>query len=515
MRIVEFAYQVIEIGINLQPIIILFPIFLIFFLYRRKPATTKRLPPSPPKLPIIGNLHQLGTHPHRSLHSLSQKYGDLMLLHLGSKPALVVSSASAAREILKTHDQIFSDRPQLSIPHKLLYKSTDISFAPYGEYWREMRSLFVLNLLSSKRVQSFRAIRREEVALMIKKIEKLTPRPMDLSGLFLTLTNDVICRVAFGRKYGGEEGGAASFGKILKEFEDYLGHFCVGDFIPWLAWIQQVNGLDAKVDRVAKDIDQVLDKIVEDHTNRLDKQNIDNHTEEMAKDFIDVLLEVQRSNTVSFQMDKNNIKALTLDAFVAGTDTTYTVLEWTMTELLRHPQVMKELQREIREIVKSKVEVSENDLEKMMYLKAVIKETLRLHPSVPLLLPHKSTEDVKIKGYDIAAGTQVIVNSWAIQRDPTNWEEPEKFYPERFFNSTINFKGKDFQLIPFGSGRRGCPGISFATVIIELVIANLMHKFDWCLPVGGRDDLDMSETTGLSAHREIHLLAVATPHSHS
>ncbi|GMH21291.1 hypothetical protein Nepgr_023133 [Nepenthes gracilis] len=512
----EFANQVIEIGINLQPIVILFLVFLFFFfLHRRKPATTKKIPPSPPKLPIIGNMHQLGTHPHRSLQSLSHKYGDLMLLHLGNKPTLVVSSASSAREILKVHDQIFSDRPQLNIPHKLFYKSTDISFAPYGEYWREFRSLFVLNLLSSKRVQSFHTIRREEVDLMIEKIKQSSPRPVDLSKLFLTLTNDVICRVAFGRKYGGEEGGATTFGKILKDHQELLGHFSIGDFIPWLAWIQRVNGLDAKVDKVAKDLDQVIDGIVEDHMDHPNKLKIDDHTKETEKDFIDILLEIQRSNTIGFQIDRTNIKALTLDAFIAGTDTTYTVLEWAMTELLKHPQVMRELQNEIKEVIKSKAKVSEDDLKKMKYLKAVIKETLRLHPPAPLLLPHKSTKDVKIKGYDIADGTQVILNVWTIQRDPTYWEESEKFYPERFFNSTIDFKGKDFQLIPFGAGRRGCPGISFATVIIELAIANIVNKFDWCLPVEGRDSLDMSETTGVSAHRKIPLLAVATPHSHS
>jgi len=151
--------------------------------------------------------------------------------------------------------------------------------------------------------------------------------------------------------------------------------------------------------------------------------------------------------------------------FAAGTDTTYTVLEWAMAELLRHQTVMQKLQDEVRTVVGDKTHVTEEDLVKMNYLKAVIKETLRLHAPVPLLVPRKSMEDIKLNGYDIAAGTQVIVNAWAIARDPSSWEQPLEFKPERFMNSSIDFKGLDFELIPFGAGRRGCPGVLFAIAV--------------------------------------------------
>lgn len=167
------------------------------------------------------------------------------------------------------------------------------------------------------------------------------------------------------------------------------------------------------------------------------------------------------------------------DMFAGGTDTTHTVLEWAMTELLRHPAVMKELQEEVRRITNGQADITEDDMEQMKYLKAVIKKTLRLHPLIPLLVPRESVQDVKINKYNIASGTRVITNAWAIHRDPTTWEEPEKFHPERFLNSSIDFKGQDFQLIPFGSGRRGCPGILFAIANNEIVIANLMSKFNW------------------------------------
>lgn len=172
--------------------------------------------------------------------------------------------------------------------------------------------------------------------------------------------------------------------------------------------------------------------------------------------------------------------------FAAGTDTTYTVLEWAMTELLRNPEILRKVQNEVQGIVKEKQHITEDDLENMHYLKAVIKETLRLHPPIPLLVPRESIQDVKVMGYDIAAGTLVITNSWAIGRDPTSWEEPNEFRPERFLGTSIDFKGHDFELIPFGAGRRGCPGTMFAMAINELALANLLHKFDWALPGGAR-----------------------------
>ena len=194
--------------------------------------------------------------------------------------------------------------------------------------------------------------------------------------------------------------------------------------------------------------------------------------------------------------------------FSAGTDTISTVLEWAMSELLKHPEVMKKLKSEIREISGDQY-VNEDDLDKMHYLKAVIKETLRLHPPIPLLVPRESTQYVKLRGYDIKPKTRVMINAWAIGRDPEVWEEAEEFRPERFMNSSIDFKGQDFELIPFGAGRRGCPGVEFATVINEIGLANLVHKFEWMLPNG--EDLDMTGAFGLTIHRKHPLVATATP----
>ncbi|XP_022885428.1 cytochrome P450 71A6-like [Olea europaea var. sylvestris] len=493
-----------------------FTIFLFKWFFN--PATTarKRLPPSPPTLPMIGNLHQLGLYPHIALQALSKRYGPLMMLHLGRVPAVVVSSADAAREIMKTQDLIFSNRPKVSIPDKIVYGSKDIAFAPYGEHWRQVRSICVLHLLSNKRVQSFRHIREEETDLLIDKIRQSSSSSMsvtNMSDLLVSVTNDTICRVALGRKYSdGEAEGSNKFELMLKEIMELAGTFNAGDFIPWLKWMNKVNGLDARVDKVAKAFDEFLSGVVEDHRNRKQgKTDRDDSSNEA--DLVDLLLEIQRENKSSFDLDDESIKGVIFDMFGAGTDTTYTALEWTVAEVLKHPEIMKKLQNEVTQVVGSKSKVTEEDLEKMPYLKAVMKESLRLHPPIPMLVPRESTQDSKVMGYNIAARTQVIINAWAIARDPMQWENPEEFNPERFFkNTAVDFRGFNFEYIPFGAGRRGCPGITFAMAIDELALAKLMLNFDFALPIGVKD-WDMTEAVGSTVHKNNPLLVVATPHS--
>lgn len=201
--------------------------------------------------------------------------------------------------------------------------------------------------------------------------------------------------------------------------------------------------------------------------------------------------------------------------FGAGTDTTYTLLEWAMTELLRHPKIMKEVQNEIREIVGDKSNVTEDDLDKFHYLKAVFKETLRIHPPIPILLPRQSTQDVKINGYDIPEGTQVYINYATIAKDRASWDQADEFRPERFLvNPSINFLGNDLQFIPFGAGRRICPGIEFTMRVNELALASLLNKFDWSQPCEEREeDMDITESTGATKHKKSPLIALATPYS--
>ncbi|XP_043724704.1 cytochrome P450 71A9-like [Telopea speciosissima] len=466
----------------------------------------RKLPPGPKRLPIIGNLHQLGNLPHRSLQRLSQDYGPLMFLQLGSIPTLVISSADVAREIFKGYDLVFSGRPLTFTAKRLSDNCSDITFAPYGDYWREIRKITILELLNIKRVLSFRAVREEEVDLMVASISSSSSSiPINLSEMTLCFTNNVICRVAFGRKYeGGGSNREALFYRILKETQELLGSFSISDFFPWMEWINKVNGLQGRVEKTFHKLDNFYNKVIDEH---LDPSK----SKPQQEDLVNVLLRVQKDSTQGMSLTRDQIKGVLTDMFIAGTDTTAATVIWTMAELIRHPNTMKRTQEEVRRVIGRKQKVEENDLPRLNYLKLVVKEALRLHPPTPLLVPRETMEDCTIKGYDIQAKTRVFINARSIATDKKYWDNPEEFQPERFLHNSINFKGLDFELLPFGAGRRGCPGIDFSVVLIELVLANILHCFDWKLPSGVEvADLDMTEAVGLTMHKKSHLLLVAT-----
>ncbi|CAO2840540.1 unnamed protein product [Amaranthus hypochondriacus] len=504
---------------NLLQKLSLFLPFLLFLLFVYKILYTsfkndKNTPPSPPKLPIIGNLHQLGSLPHRSLHSLSQLYGDLMLLHLGSRPTLVVSSPDMAQQIMKTHDKVFSNRPKSHISSRIFYDGKDIAFSSYGEYWRRIRSVCVLQLLSNKKVQSFRTLREQEASLIVEKIMKCSNSLVNLREIVILYTNDVICRASLGRKFSGGDDEGSKFKKLLNDTMRLIGYFSFEDMIPWLGWIDRIMGLKGEVEDVAQGLDEIIGKVVIEYQNKLGyknntlgkkdgkRENIDN--------FVEILLQFQKENN---DIPVESIKAIILDMFAAGTDTTQTLIEWTIIELIRLPRAMKQVKEEIRKVVGGdNNNICEEHLEKLTYLKAVVKESLRLHPPAPLLVFHESSEDVKLNGFDVAAGTQVIINAWAIHRDPSFWEDPEEFRPERFLNNPCDFTGQYFHYIPFGAGRRICPGISFGLMTIELLIANLIYEFDWKFPSGiEAEKLDMTEAAGLTVGMRDFPMAIATP----
>ncbi|XP_074310137.1 cytochrome P450 736A117-like [Silene latifolia] len=485
------------------PLIISLLTFIIIF-YKCLYNTTTKIKnpklPSPPRLPIIGNLHQLGRLPHRSLQSLSDKYGDLMLLHLGTKPTLVVSSANGAEEITKTHDIVFANRPYSKIASLILYDGKDIAFGKYGEHWRKLKSICVLNMLSNKKVRSFRKIREEEVRLVVESLKISTPNsPLNLSNTFMKLISDMVFRASFGKNCGEEY-----IGPLLKEFSEALGSFIFGDYIPLLGWIDEFSGVLSKGRKVARSLDSLIQKRVEEHINGFDDDG--RNQEDKIQYLVDVLLESQRNDS---SIDMDTVKALLMDMIAAGIESTETLLEWTISELLIHPLVMKKLQEEVRGFLREKTLINEDDLNDMTYLKAVIKEVLRLHPPVPFLLFREASQNAIVKNYDIASGTQVIINAWAIQRHPAYWEEPEEFRPERF----LNYSGYDFEFIPFGAGRRGCPGIAFANVEAELALANLVGHFNWKLPDEVNVDSFMAECFGTSLRRRDPLMAIPTPYS--
>ncbi|KAK1363200.1 hypothetical protein POM88_038761 [Heracleum sosnowskyi] len=264
-----------------------------------------------------------------------------------------------------------------------------------------------------------------------------------------------VMKICIWEKYS-EEGSGKEFKKLLKQFLELLGSYSFADFVPWLGWVDRISGLDAKMDRVSKEVDEFLQGVIQEHVNKQELHlGVKDVQLEHKEDFVDMLLRIQKETTHGMSIENDTVKAILLDIYAAGTAITATILEWAMSELLRHPYAMSTVQRKMREILGCRPELTDGDLEKMQHLRAVIKETLRLHLPMLLLIPRSAREDVKVNGYDIAAGTMVTTNAW----DPATWNEPEEFQPARFFNSYIDFRGKNFQLIPFGAGRRGRPGI--------------------------------------------------------
>ncbi|XP_019088984.1 PREDICTED: putative cytochrome P450 71A28 [Camelina sativa] len=480
--------------------------FLFFLNPLLKRTTTTKLnqPPSPWRLPVIGNLHQLSLHPHRSFRSLSLRYGPLMLLHFGRVPTLVVSSADVAHDVLKTHDLKFANRPKTKAVDIIMNGGRDVAFSSYGEYWRQMKSVCTIHLLCKRMVSSFEKVREEEINIVMEKLEKASSSssPVNLSNLLLNMSNDVICRVAMGRKYSREEN-TSNFEYQLRKIMELLGAFPVGDYIPGLAWIDKLRGLDRQMEEVSKTFVEFLERVVQEHVDEVEKKE--------TLDFVDILLQIQRDKTNGFELARSDIRLIILDIFLGGTTTIFTAIDWAMILLIRHPESMKKLQEEIRMYSRNKLYVSEEEVENMKYLKAVIKEVLRLHPPGPLLIPRLLSEDVKLKGYDIAAGTMVFINAWAIHRDTAKWgPDAEEFKPERHLGLPLDFRGQDFNFIPFGSGRRLCPAIDFATTLIEVALANFVYRFNWRVenrPLGDDDEYYLAETTGIEVCRKFPLIA--------
>ncbi|KAK8991912.1 hypothetical protein V6N11_044809 [Hibiscus sabdariffa] len=461
---------------------LIFLLSLAFFLFLLlKHGNSGNLPPSPPCLRLIGHLHmQLfdNSSPHIFFWKLSQKYGSLVYLRFGCKPTIVVSSAEMAKEVMKTHDLHFCSRSDNRGSRRLSYNALDLVFAPYDGYWREMRKLCVINLFS--RVQQYRPIREDEVGRLMEKICQLSDdsKPVNLSEAMMCMSSTIICRVGFGKRYAEEGAQRSRFHGLLNESQALLSSFCFSDYFPWMGWVDRLTGFHNRLENTFKQLDIFYQKLIDEHLdpNRLKPEQ---------NDIIDVLLKIWKDGgDFPFDLTTDHIKAILMNVFVAGTDTSAATVTWAMSFLMKHPNCLKTSQDEVRNLVGKKRFLNEDDIQSLTYLKAVIKETFRLQPIAPLLVPRETLGKCSIGGYEIPAKTLVFVNAWAIGRDPGVWENPQEFRPERFIGSSIDYKGLHFELIPFGAGRRICPGMRMGVATVELALANLLYKFDWEMPTG-------------------------------
>ncbi|XP_007022417.2 PREDICTED: cytochrome P450 71D10 [Theobroma cacao] len=486
-------------------------VFMVLKVLKRSKANNPpaRLPPGPRKLPFIGNLHQLiSSLPHHTLRDLAKKHGPLMHLQLGEVPSIVISSPEIAKEVLKDHATTFAQRPYLLASRIMSYDSVGIIFSPYGNYWKQLRKISTMELLSPSRVQSFQFIREEEVSALIKTISLNEGSPINLSEKIFSMTYGITSRAAFGKKSKGQE----EFIRIITETTKLAGGFCLADMYPSNELLKLISGVRLKLEKLQRASDRILEDIVNEHKEKT------NSTSEMGKqqgeeDLLEVLLKLQQSSDLEIPLTNDKIKAIILDILAAGSETSSTTMEWAMSEMLKNPKVMKQAQAEVRQVFDRKGNVDEAGIHELKFLRLIVKETLRLHPAAPLLVPRECDEKCVISGYDILAKTKVIVNAWAIGRDSRYWKDAEKFNPDRFLDGSIDFRGTNFEYIPFGAGRRICPGISFALPNIELPLAQLLYHFDWMLPNGSKcEDLDMTECFGLSVRRKNDLFLIPIPY---
>ncbi|KAM3289957.1 premnaspirodiene oxygenase [Capsicum chacoense] len=478
-------------------------VFFFFLLnkWRNFNSQSKRLPPGPWKLPILGSIfHLLGGHPHHVLRDLAKKYGPLMHLQLGEVSAVVVSSPEMAKQVLKTHDLTFASRPMLSAAEILFYNGTDIVFSPYGDYWRQIRKICVLELLSTKNVKSFSYIRHDEVLRMIEFFRSSSGESVNVTKKMYQFASSMTCRSAFGKVLKEQD----ELIQLLNEASLLAEGFNVADIFPSLKFLHVLSGIKGKSMKVHHGLDAIFENVINEHKN---------NGELGGEGLIAALLRLKKEGGFQFPITNDNIKAIIFDMFAAGTETSSTTLDWAMVEMMRNPNVLLKAQAEVRNAFREKETINENDIEELKYLKLVIKETFRLHPPLPLLLPRECREEIDINGYTIPLKTKVMVNAWAIGRDPKSWDDVESFKPERFEFNSVDFIGNSFELLPFGSGRRICPGISFGIANVFYPLAQLLYHLDWKLPTGiNPSDLDMTESAGAACARKSNLYLIATPH---
>ncbi|KAK7346382.1 hypothetical protein VNO80_20900 [Phaseolus coccineus] len=494
----------------LQPLLIIPVTLVLWALLSRIRRKTASYPPGPKGLPIIGNFNIMDQLTHRGLAKLAKQYGGVLHLRIGFLHMVAISNAQAAREVLQAQDNIFSNRPATIAIRYLTYDRADMAFAHYGPFWRQMRKICVIKLFSRKRAESWNSV-RGEVDTVVRAVAANVGNPVNVGELVFNLTKNIIYRAAFG---SSSQQGQEKFISIIQEFSVLFGAFNIADFVPCLGWIDP-QGLNFRLVQARAALDNFIDKIIEEHV----EKNRSGTSSDDESDMVDELLnfysedpklnEESKDLQNSITLTKDNIKAIIMDVMFGGTETVASAIEWTMTELMRSPEDLRRVQQELADVAGLDRRVEESDIEKLVFLKCAVKETLRLHPPIPLLL-HEAAEDAVVCGYHLPKGSRLMINAWAIGREGDSWEEPEAFKPSRFLNPNVpDFKGGNFEFIPFGSGRRSCPGMQLGLYALEVAVAHLLHCFTWELPDGLKpSELDTSDVFGLTAPRASRLVAI-------
>ncbi|XP_030460548.1 cytochrome P450 CYP82D47-like [Syzygium oleosum] len=473
--------------------------FLITRILQKKRTNQNPPPPSAAGAwPLTGHLHLLvGPDPtHITLGSMADKYGPIFSIKLGLHRAIVVSGSEIAKECFTTNDKAFSNRPKHLAGELLGYNYAMFGFSPYGPYWRQVRKIATLELLSNHTLEKLRHVREAEVRASIKEAYERSSvqenMPIEMKSWFNALNFNLIFKMVVGKRYVGtttasEEDQNGRCRIALRSFFELAGQFVASDVLPFLRWFD-IGGYVKAMKRTAKELDDVVGGWLDEH-----KRNRACGEVEGDRDFMDVMLSIlgTADELPSYDADTIN-KATCLALILGGTDTTSVTLTWALSLLLNNRHVLKQAQQELDSHIGRERQVTEPDIKNLVYLQAIVKETMRLYPAAPLSGPHESVEDCTIGGYHVAAGTRLLFNISKLHQDPKAWPDPLEFRPERFLTThkDLDVRGQDFEYLPFGSGRRMCPGVSFALQVLHIALATLLHSFEietaWDGPVDMR-----------------------------
>ncbi|XP_028769833.1 cytochrome P450 81E8-like [Neltuma alba] len=458
----------------------------------------KNIPPGPPSLPIIGNLHQLKKPLHHTFHRISQRYGQIFSVWFGSRLVVVVSSPSAVQECFTKNDIVLANRPRFLLGEHIGYNSTTLVFTPYGDHWRNLRRITVEEVLSNHRLNKFLEMRRDEVKRLVQKLVQDSNNTVfakvEMKSRFYELTFNNMMRMLSGKRYWGDDNEvgdveeARKIREIIKQLVSLGGVNNIADFLPILRWFD-FGHLEKRLKSFAKRADGFLQGLIDEHRN----------AKQRANTMIDHLLSLQESQP-EYYTDQI-IKGLILVLVFAATDTSAVTLEWAMSSLLNNPHVLEKAKKEIDTHIGQERLIDERDISKLPYLQSIVSETLRLHTAAPLLNSHEASNDCSIAGYNVPRGTIVLINAWAIHRDPQVWSDPTGFKPERFEK-----EGEANKLITFGLGRRACPGESLAQRTVGLTLGLLIQCFE-CKRVS-EEEIDMTEGAGATMPKVIPLEAM-------
>ncbi|TVU31192.1 hypothetical protein EJB05_22870 [Eragrostis curvula] len=478
----------------------------IYFLDLLLHARRHNLPPGPRPLPIIGSLHLLGNQPHRSLAGLAKTYGPLMSLRLGTVTTMVVSSPDVAREFLQNHDAVFATRsvPNAAIKHA---KNSVVWLPSNSPRWRTLRKILGTELFAPHRLDALQHLRREKVQQLVDHIGRLAGEgsPVEVGlVVFTTMLNLLSCTIFSRDLTTLDDHQSKEFHEVVMEIMEAAGRPNLSDFFPALT-AADLQGCRRRLEKLFAQLHRAFDEEVDQ---RLKSRNAG---QPQKNDFLDLLLNAAVGDNGAVVLDRDVLRSMFTDLFAAGSDTSSSTVEWAMVELLQTPFAMAIARDELRRVVGLRRNIEESDICKLPYLQAVVKETIRLHPPGPLLLPRQAEKTTKIMGYTIPKGSRVLINIWAMGRDANIWAEPEKFKPERFLDKTFDFKSGNFELIPFGAGRRICPGMPLAIRMVHLVLGSLLNQFKWKLPDEvERNGVDMTEKFGVTLVKAVPLCAIPT-----